>query len=217
MTTKTETPTGVSIQVLLSRVMNDVNAVKKTDRNTAQNFSFRGIDAVVNAVAPALREHGVIVMPEVLEHTYSTVEVGRNRTQMEHVIVRVKYTFTGTEGDSLSCTVLGEAMDAGDKATPKAMSVAFRIALLQALALPTDEPDPDSYSYERAEAKPHATYEQVEAWGVQMQNAQTLAELDGLAQIVRGYDIPKETTESLRTTYTTRREELSNVEAQSID
>ena len=50
-----------------------------------------------------------------------------------------------------------------------------------------------------------------------MQNAQTLAELDGLAQIVRGYDIPKETTESLRTTYTTRREELSNVEAQSID
>jgi hypothetical protein len=217
MTTKTETPASASIQVLLSRVMNDVNAVKKTDRNTAQNFSFRGIDAVVNAVAPALREHGVIVMPEVLEHTYSTVEVGRNRTQMEHVIVRVKYTFTGTEGDSLSCTVLGEAMDAGDKATPKAMSVAFRIALLQALALPTDEPDPDSYSYERAEAKPHATYEQVEAWGVQMQNAQTLAELDGLAQIVRGYDIPKETTESLRTTYTTRREELSNVEAQSID
>lgn len=217
MTTKTETPASASIQVLLSRVMNDVNAVKKTDRNTAQNFSFRGIDAVVNAVAPALREHGVIVMPEVLEHTYSTVEVGRNRTQMEHVIVRVKYTFTGTDGDSLSCTVLGEAMDAGDKATPKAMSVAFRIALLQALALPTDEPDPDSYSYERAEAKPHATYEQVEAWGVQMQNAQTLAELDGLAQIVRGYDIPKETTESLRTTYTTRREELSNVEAQSID
>lgn len=213
MTTKLET--NDSIQVLLSRVMNDVNAVKKTDRNTAQNFSFRGIDAVVNAVAPALREHGVIVMPEVLDHTYSTVEVGRNRTQMEHVIVRVKYTFTGTQGDSLACTVLGEAMDAGDKATPKAMSVAFRIALLQALALPTDEPDPDSYSYERAEAKPHATYEQVEAWGVQIQNAQTLAELDGLTQIVRGYEIPKETMESLRTTYTTRREELSNAESQA--
>ena len=214
MTTKTETLD--SIQVLLARVMNDVNAVKKTDRNTAQNFSFRGIDAVVNAVAPALREHGVIVMPEVLEHTYSTVEVGRNRTQMEHVIVRVKYTFTGTQGDSLSCTVLGEAMDAGDKATPKAMSVAFRIALLQALALPTDEPDPDSYSYERAEAKPKATYEQVEAWGVQIQNAQTLEELDGLAKIVASHDLSADTAIDLRKTYSNRRQELSDAVAQDL-
>lgn len=214
MTTKTETLD--SIQVLLSRVMNDVNAVKKTDRNTAQNFSFRGIDAVVNAVAPALREHGVIVMPEVLEHTYSTVEVGRNRTQMEHVIVRVKYTFTGTQGDSLSCTVLGEAMDAGDKATPKAMSVAFRIALLQALALPTDEPDPDSYSYERAEAKPKATYEQVEAWGVQIQNAQSLEELDGLAKIVASHDLSADTAIDLRKTYSNRRQELSDAVAQDL-
>ena len=43
-------------------------------------------------------------------------------------------------------------MDSGDKATAKAMSVAFRTALLQALALPTDEPDPDSQSYERSSA-----------------------------------------------------------------
>lgn len=217
MTTKTDKPTGDSIQVLLSRVMNDVNAVKKTDRNTAQNFSFRGIDAVVNAVAPALREHGVVVMPEVLEHTYSTVEVGRNRTSMEHVIVRVKYTFTGTEGDSLSCTVLGEAMDAGDKATPKAMSVAFRIALLQALALPTDEPDPDTYSYERAEAKPKATFEQVKAWEVQMQNAQSLDDLDGLASVLRGFELTKDTADDLRLIYSTRRQELTDAQMQNAE
>jgi hypothetical protein len=41
-------------------------------------------------------------------------------------------------------------MDSGDKATAKAMSVAMRTALLQALCLPTDEPDPDATSYERA-------------------------------------------------------------------
>ena len=33
------------------------------------------------------------------------------------------------------------------------MSVAFRTALLQALALPTDEPDPDSQVYERDNAR----------------------------------------------------------------
>jgi len=41
-------------------------------------------------------------------------------------------------------------MDSGDKATAKAMSVAFRTALLQSLSLPTDEVDPDATSYERS-------------------------------------------------------------------
>jgi hypothetical protein len=72
---------------------------------------------------------------------------------MGHVKVKVTYTFIGANGDSIKATVVGEAMDAGDKATAKAMSVAFRTALLQALSLPTDEPDPDSSSYERSSAK----------------------------------------------------------------
>src|SRR5690606_34079164 len=46
----------------------------------------------------------------------------------------------------------GEAMDSGDKATSKAMSVAFRTALIQALALPTDEPDPAESTYQRSDA-----------------------------------------------------------------
>jgi hypothetical protein len=207
-----------STHAKLIEVMKEVEAVKKTDRNQAQGFSFRGIDAVVNAVGPALRKHGVTVTPEVLDFTYSTVEVGRNRTQMAHVIVKVSYHFRGGQVDDvISATVIGEAMDAGDKATPKAMSVAFRIALLQALALPTDEPDPDTYSYERSEAKPVATRDQVEAWGVQMQNAQTLSDLDGIAQIVKTHDIPKDLADSLRSSYTNRRQELSDAESQATD
>ena len=70
---------------------------------------------------------------------------------MGHVKVKVSYTFIGAGGDAIKATVVGEAMDSGDKATAKAMSVAFRTALLQTLSLPTDEPDPDSQSYERSE------------------------------------------------------------------
>ena len=140
-----------TIQTKLAAVMDDVQAVAKSDRNTHQNFAFRGIDAVLNAVGPALRRHGVVVVPDVTDYRYETVEVGQKRTQMGHAIVRVAYTFSadGVDG-SLTCSVLGEAMDSGDKAIPKAMSVAFRTALLQALALPTDEPDPDASTYERA-------------------------------------------------------------------
>ena len=40
------------------------------------------------------------------------------------------------------------------------MSVAFRTFLLQLLALPTDEPDPDSFSYEAVASKPSKHPEQ---------------------------------------------------------
>lgn len=145
------TPT---IYQALNRVKTAVGAVKKGERNSAQGFNFRGVDAVVNAAAPALNEHGVIVTPEVLEHEYDTVEIGKNKTPMAHVTLAVKYTFWGPAGDSISCTVLSESMDSGDKAAAKAMSVAYRIALLQTLNLPTDEPDPDSQSYDRSDSNP---------------------------------------------------------------
>ena len=136
----------------MSEIMKSVGAIAKKDKNTSQGFNFRGIDSVVNAVSPALQKFGVIVVPSVEEYEYQTVEIGRNRTAMGHVKVKVTYTFIGANGDAIKATVVGEAMDSGDKATAKAMSVAFRTALLQSLSLPTDEVDPDATSYERSNA-----------------------------------------------------------------
>jgi hypothetical protein len=148
----TET-TALPIAQAMSAIMKEVGAIAKKDKNTSQGFNFRGIDSVVNAVSPALQKYGVIVVPSVEDYEYATVEIGRNRTAMGHVKVKVTYTFMGGNGDSIKATVVGEAMDSGDKATAKAMSVAFRTALLQALSLPTDEPDPDSTSYERSSSR----------------------------------------------------------------
>lgn len=139
-----------SIRQALREVMKDVGAVKKGDRNTQSNYNFRGIDAVTNAVYPALVEHGVIVAPKVLDYQYGTVVVGHKRTEMSHARLTVEFTFYGPDDDSIVAVTAGEAFDSGDKATAKAHSVAFRTALLQTLCLPTDEPDPDSASYERA-------------------------------------------------------------------
>jgi hypothetical protein len=139
----------MKINEALANVMDDVRSVGKTDRNTHQNYNFRGIDSVVNAVGPALRKHNIVVMPRVLDLHAENVTVGRNNTTMRSVTVTVEYQFVGPDGDSLVAVSVGEAMDSGDKATPKAMSVALRTCLLQALMLPTDEPDPDSYSYDR--------------------------------------------------------------------
>jgi hypothetical protein len=136
-----------SAREVILGVMNDVQGVSKKDKNLAQGFSFRGIDAVVNAVGPAFRKHGGFLVPTILNKTASILPT-KNGGSMNAVALEVQFAIYGSEGDAITGSVASEAFDSGDKATAKAMSVALRTFLLQALLLPTDEPDPDSQSYE---------------------------------------------------------------------
>jgi len=162
-TTTTEGPpapapafTPSTIVQALADVSAAVGSVGKDSTAPAKigGYAFRGIDAVVNACAGPLRDHGVVVIPEVLAVERVTTQARSGGGGMMNVYVTTRFTFHGPAGDSLACTVLGEAADAGDKATSKAQSVALRVALLQVLMLPTDEPDPDTQNYEREATQP---------------------------------------------------------------
>ena len=133
-------------EVILA-VMNEVQAVAKRDRNSAQGFNFRGIDAVVNKVGPALRTAGGFILPEIKEATHSTAVTAKG-SAINVCHLTVQFGIYGLDGEPIVGSVQAEAFDSGDKATAKAMSVALRTFLLQVLALPTDEPDPDSFTYE---------------------------------------------------------------------
>ena len=132
----------------VAAVMGDVGAVKKDGRNTQQNFKFRGIDAVVNALSPAMRKHGLTVYPSKVEHRNGSTQLSGGKTATAPVVV-VDYTFVGPEGDTFTSQVVAESFDLGDKATAKAMSVALRTCLLQTFMLPTDDADQDEHTYER--------------------------------------------------------------------
>lgn len=139
------------VHELWARVMADVGGVAKRDRNTDQNFPFRGIDAILNAVGPKLRTHGVFVIPasvDILSEERYTTKRGAN---MHSVTVKVTWNVFGPKGDVFTGVTLGQAADSGDKVVTKAQTVAFRVFLINALALPTDEPDPDTHAHERAE------------------------------------------------------------------
>lgn len=126
------------IHEALAAVMADVSHVAKRDVNQHQRFHFRGIDAVVNAVGPVLRKHNVTVRPVVQHVSYDVVQTTTGKPATACRVI-VDYVFGAPDGSELTATVAAEAWDSGDKAAPKAMSVAFRTALLQTLALPTDE------------------------------------------------------------------------------
>ena len=135
----------------LAKVMRSVDYVGKNDVNKHQHFNFRGIDGVLNAVGPALREHNVVVYPRLQDVTYEEVKTSGGKASTACRVV-VDYVFASVDGSSVETRVAAESWDTGDKAMPKAMSVAMRTALIQALALPTDEPDPDSFTYTREAA-----------------------------------------------------------------
>ena len=159
--TEKKTP---AIYAAMHNVMLEVKGLAKRDRNDHHKFHFRGIDATVNALGPALRDHGVVVTPNVtgVDYVQVTTSGGKPSTSCRVLVDYVFYAVA--DGSSIIATVAGESVDQGDKATPKAMSVAFRTALLQTFALPTDEIDPDAQSYEQERPAP-ATPEQVNAVG----------------------------------------------------
>ena len=142
---------GPTVVALMIEVMRRVTYVGKDQQNTeGGRYYFRGIDDVINALGPAMREVGILCLPTVEWSERKDTKTTRGKNTRE-TIARVRYTFYGPNGDSISAVTEGESLDSGDKGTAKAFSVAYRIALIQGFVLPTDEPDPDSYTYERSD------------------------------------------------------------------
>ena len=52
---------------LIPKIMADIGPIAKDRENPQQHYKFRGIDEVYNAIQPVLAEHGVFIVPTVLE------------------------------------------------------------------------------------------------------------------------------------------------------
>ena len=140
----------------ITSIMGEIGAIGKNSKNQTQGFMYRGIDAVMNAINPALTKYKVFVVPEVLEQTREE-RTNTKGTTLIYSIIRVKYTFYAEDGSSVSSVVIGEGMDSGDKATNKAMSIAFKYACFQVFCIPTEEmvdPDMESHEVKREPVKP---------------------------------------------------------------
>ena len=133
-----------NIYETITAVMAEIGSVGKESINSQQGFMYRGIDAVMNALNPALVKHKLFVVPEILNQRREERQTAKGGNLI-YSICTVKYTFYAEDGSSVSATVIGEGMDSGDKATNKAMSIAFKYACFQVFCIPTEEmKDPDA-------------------------------------------------------------------------
>lgn len=138
-------PTVPAIYGAILGVMSDIGVIGKDSKSEKQGYKYRGVDAVMNALQPALIKRRVIVVPTVIEQRRDERVTDRGGTII-YSTIKIRYDFVSAEdGSGLSAVVIGEGMDTGDKASNKAMSVAFKYACFQVLCIPTEEMvDPDA-------------------------------------------------------------------------
>lgn len=147
----TETTTGV-IHAKLIELMTTVGAIGKNGFNNHHKFNFRGIDDVMKEVHAAQLKVGVTILPTVLSREVSAAG------KMTVTCLEVRYRFTAVEdGSHVDIVVWGEAADTQDKSTSKAMSMALKYGLIQALMIPTEDiadGDTDSPVVDRSQHAP---------------------------------------------------------------
>lgn len=134
----------------VAAVIEDLPAIGKDQRNTQQNFNFRGIEDIMRALKPLLAKHQVIVVPNVVERQDSERPTKSGGT-LYTVLLHVRFTFYGPDGDSFTASGWGEGTDSGDKATNKAMTGAFKYVLVQVFSIAdAGTADADAESPEQA-------------------------------------------------------------------
>lgn len=128
----------------LCAINKEVEAVKKGEKNQQQGFMYRGIDSVMNELHSLFAKHSVFISSESIERSVTERQT-KNGGVLFYVTEKMKFTFYAEDGSSVSSTIDGEAMDSGDKATNKAMSIALKYCLLQMFLIPTiEDKDPDA-------------------------------------------------------------------------
>lgn len=127
----------------INSVMSELGAIAKNKRNQQQGFSYRGVDDVMNALNPLMVKHKLFCVPKVLRNEREERQTSRG-SNLLYSIVTMEYTLYAEDGSSVSAVVIGEGMDSGDKATNKAMAIAYKYAMFQIFSIPTEETAPDA-------------------------------------------------------------------------
>lgn len=154
-TTETK-PAGVYAAIAAVSKELAAEGISKSRQNQQQGYKFRGIDEVLNALAPLLSKHGLCVLPRCLDRECIERQT-KNGGALFSVVCRVEFDFVCAEDGSKHTVgpMFGEAMDSADKATNKAMSAAYKYAAIQAFCIPTEgDNDADATTHEIAPSRP---------------------------------------------------------------
>lgn len=134
---------GNSIPMIFSKMLavkRDIGSVGKDQKNTGQGWQFRGIDQFINALHPILNKHGVGISTKCIQHAEPKFILNEKTGKTaKNTHITMEYIFFAEDGSTISTFMPAEGVDPGDKGTNKALSAAFKYALIQTFCVPTED------------------------------------------------------------------------------
>lgn len=128
----------------ISAVMSELDYIEKGALKVNGQYRFVSHDQVTAKVHPLLVKHGIVVLPSIHE-----IKQENNRTEVK---MNILFLNIDNPEECFSVQYFGYGIDNGDKGPGKAISYAYKYALLKTFCLETgDDPDNDANaSYEPA-------------------------------------------------------------------
>lgn len=141
MTKTDELPTNVI--AALARVMEELPAIGKSEKSN-QGYSYRGIEQVTAQAQRLFGRYGIVFAPRVVDRTTVALTVnGKPWTEEQLMVAYTVYGPGGIEDKIEVGPVLGLGRDNSDKGGNKALTQAFKYALLQTLCVSDAKDDAD--------------------------------------------------------------------------
>lgn len=142
---------ATTVTEALRRVMRDLPAIGKDQQASEQQggYAYRGIEQITKEAQRLFAEHGVIYVPRVLSH--ETRDLVVNSKPWTDTVLLVEYDVIGPGGPEDRITVgplLAIGRDNSDKGANKALTQAFKYALIQTLCISDAKDDADGQTHE---------------------------------------------------------------------
>lgn len=130
-------------------IMMEIQPIAKGKKNNQQGYNYRGVDDVMNELAPILAKHEVFPVTTVQNFEPMESITSKGGASGYHVSRLYSIKLYASDGSFIEGIVEGEAADYGDKAAGKAHSYAYRDFLLKTFVVPTEgDHDTDATSHD---------------------------------------------------------------------
>lgn len=120
----------------MAKIQLEAEGLVKGQENQQQKFKFRGIDDAYNYLHDIFARNQVFSVPVSKEITREE-RTSKSGSALIYTTITIDYRFYAIDGSYITATVVGEAMDSGDKSVAKALSMAHKNVLFQVTMLPT--------------------------------------------------------------------------------
>jgi len=134
---------SLNIYQRINAVMEEVHYVAKCGKKVNGQYSFVSHDDVIGKLHEPLTRYGIVIVPSVVDH-----EREGDKGMRTVVELNVQFVNMDDKTDSFSINSVGYGIDTQDKGIGKAISYAYKYALLKVFCLETgDDVERDQIEY----------------------------------------------------------------------